>query len=142
MAYLKARFEIRTFKKKLAFLNAGKKRLAYLSVTPFSIVCPSLLPLVPAGNSGECSKVTHPHDPHEEERVEPEHEEDGHEVEVLHVVPGRRHEGAVAQQEQRERGRGRRAGDLAPQLVQDPRRLARRRRRVRVGGGGGGGERQ
>ena len=40
---------------------------------------------------------THPHDPDEEERVEPEHEEDGHDVDVLHVVG--HHEGAVVAQQ-------------------------------------------
>ena len=39
------------------------------------------------------STDTHPHDPDEEERVQPKHEENGHDVDVFHVVG--HHEGAV-----------------------------------------------
>ena len=40
---------------------------------------------------------THPHDPDQEERVQPQHEEDGHDVDVLHVVG--HHEGAVVDEQ-------------------------------------------
>ena len=45
----------------------------------------------------QASEHTHPHNPDQEEGVEPQHEEDRHDVDVLHVVG--HHEGTVVHEQ-------------------------------------------